>query len=227
MYLRNLIHKAIAWFKDSEHDGPVTISLVASHDALPPGREVTVDVVVLDVSISMSSNDYPPSRLNGAKAAACQFIERLAHAQPETIVIVIVFGSKAKLLSPPRRVGEEAKRLKRAVESAALDGSTNLGAGLALARRQIERVHPRHHPRVIVLTDGHSDSGCNSKSEAKKLKASGVQIDAIGIGGSPSDVDETQLRKIASVVNGETRYWFIRNVGELVRKFEALALREF
>ena len=28
------------------------------------------------------------------------------------------------------------------------------------------------------------------------------------------------------VVDGEVRYWFIKSVGELVKKFEALALRE-
>jgi len=31
---------------------------------------------------------------------------------------------------------------------------------------------------------------------------------------------------MASVVNGELRYWFIKSVGELVEKFETLALRE-
>jgi hypothetical protein len=31
---------------------------------------------------------------------------------------------------------------------------------------------------------------------------------------------------MASIVGGERRYWFIKSVGELVQKFEALALRE-
>jgi hypothetical protein len=49
---------------------------------------------------------------------------------------------------------------------------------------------------------------------------------ARGIGGSPKDVNEAQLRKMASVVDGETRYWFIESAAELTRKFEVLALRE-
>ena len=52
-----------------------------------------------------------------------------------------------------------------------------------------------------------------------------MQLDIIGIGGSPADVDEDSLRRMASVVNGEIRYWFILSVGELVRKFEFLGLR--
>ena len=48
----------------------------------------------------------------------------------------------------------------------------------------------------------------------------------IGIGGSPDEVDEPTLKRMASVVRGERRYWFIRSVGELVQRFEALALRE-
>ena len=50
------------------------------------------------------------------------------------------------------------------------------------------------------------------------------EIDVIGIGGSPADVNEAQLKQVASVVDGKLRYWFIRDVGSLQRRFEALAL---
>jgi hypothetical protein len=49
---------------------------------------------------------------------------------------------------------------------------------------------------------------------------------ALRHGGSSASVNEPQLKRMASVVNGELRYWFIRSVGELVKKFKVLALRE-
>jgi len=37
-------------------------------------------------------------------------------------------------------------------------------------------------------------------------------------------VNEAQLKKVASVLEGQLRYWFIRDTPSLVRRFEALAL---
>jgi hypothetical protein len=39
-------------------------------------------------------------------------------------------------------------------------------------------------------------------------------------------VNELDLRRMASVVNGKLRYWFIESSYELVARFQALALRE-
>lgn len=197
------------------------------HDALPGGRRATVDIILIDVSGSMTQNDYAPSRLGAAQNAACEFIKRQAREAPDTLLGIVVFGSKAKVLASPSHVGSDARRLGRAVRSAQTDGSTNLASGLALAGRQIVSATGRGHGRVILLTDGHSTCVRNPVAVASKLKESEIQIDAIGIGGAPKDVNEEQLRSIASVINGKPRYWFIRNVGALVRKFEALAIREF
>ena len=48
----------------------------------------------------------------------------------------------------------------------------------------------------------------------------------IGIGGSPSEVNERDLKRMASVANGRLRYWFIESADALAERFEALALRE-
>ena len=61
---------------------------------------------------------------------------------------------------------------------------------------------------------------------ATSLKGRGIQLDIIGIGGSPAEVNEADLKRMASVVNGQRRYWFIESADALVERFEALALRE-
>jgi hypothetical protein len=74
--------------------------------------------------------------------------------------------------------------------------------------------------RIVLLTDGH---GGQPLKTANELKANGVFIDVIGIGGSPSAVNEQLLRKIASTVNGDTRYRFISSRKDLFQHFRQLA----
>ena len=58
------------------------------------------------------------------------------------------------------------------------------------------------------------------------IKNAGIQLDIIGIGGTPEEVNESELRDLASVVNGSVRYWFIRSADELLMRFESLTVRE-
>jgi predicted metal-dependent phosphotriesterase family hydrolase len=102
-----------------------------------------------------------------------------------------------------------------------------MGAGLTLADRELSRITAGGTRSIILLTDGHSNSGRDPEVVANIIKEKEIQLDIIGIGGSPEEVDEPLLRRMASVMQGQQRYWFIRSVGELVQRFEALALREF
>ena len=78
--------------------------------------------------------------------------------------------------------------------------------------------------RIIMLTDGEHNGFSNPEKVADRLKDSGVIIDCIGIGGTPEDVDENLLKKIASRDrNGSIRYCFIGNKQSLLRKYETLA----
>ncbi len=78
--------------------------------------------------------------------------------------------------------------------------------------------------RIIMLTDGEHNQGGSPITVASRLKNSGVIIDCIGIGGSPKDVDEKLLKKIASRnPDGSIRYCFIGDQQQLLRKYENLA----
>lgn len=78
--------------------------------------------------------------------------------------------------------------------------------------------------RIIMLTDGEHNGLSNPEKVADRLKNAGVIIDCIGIGGTPKDVDEKLLKKIASRDrNGSIRYCFIGNKQSLLRKYETLA----
>jgi hypothetical protein len=74
--------------------------------------------------------------------------------------------------------------------------------------------------RVVLETDGH---GGNPLQTAEYMKQNGVVIDVVGIGEHPSGVDEKLLKKVASVVEGELRYRFIKDHRTLVAHYTQLA----
>lgn len=78
--------------------------------------------------------------------------------------------------------------------------------------------------RIIMLTDGEHNGFSNPEKVADRLKSAGVIVDCIGIGGTPNDVDEKILKKIASRNrDGSIRYCFIGDQQTLIRKYESLA----
>lgn len=78
--------------------------------------------------------------------------------------------------------------------------------------------------RIILLTDGEHNTGSCPLKVASRLKNAGVLIDCIGIGGTPTDVDEQLLNTIASRnSDGTIRYCFIGDQQALIRKYETLA----
>jgi len=185
-----------------------------------------VDVLAIDVSGSMNSNDYAPTRLEGAKESARRFIEKRAVIEPNALVGVVTFSRWAHVVSRPIPAMANLSQLWEAVDSISTSGATNISSGLRRAFEKIQETGSSGYRRVVLLTDGHATHGDNPIATANQIKSAGIQLDITGIGGSPSEVNERELKEMASVVNGELRYWFIKSVGELARKFEALALRE-
>jgi len=61
------------------------------------GPELRECVLVLDVSGSMSSPDWKPSRLAAAKAAAREFATALAETDPHAFLGVVAYGSEAHI----------------------------------------------------------------------------------------------------------------------------------
>jgi Mg-chelatase subunit ChlD len=183
-------------------------------------------IITIDVSPSMEDCDYHPTRLEGAKRAVSRYLATMAHYEPQTLIGIVDFHGEAKPVSHPLPIGEQRRELGQALKRLHTGCCTNIGAGLQLASRELALVPSPSDPTVILLTDGDSNQGPSPLRVANDLKAQNIQLDIIGIGGSPAEVNERQLRRMASVVNGQLRYWFIESADALVQRFEALALRE-
>ncbi len=101
-----------------------------------------------------------------------------------------------------------------------VSGGTDITAGLEVARDNFEWQRGGVVRRIILLTDG---QGGNPLWTADDLKSHGVIIDVIGVGKNPSVVNEKLLRKVASVIQGESRYRFIKNAKGLVEHYTTLS----
>ena len=78
--------------------------------------------------------------------------------------------------------------------------------------------------RVVLLTDGEHNGSGDPLKIADRLKDAGVVIECVGIAGSPVDVDEKLLKRIASLDEaGEPRYCFIGDTSSLIRKYRSMA----
>lgn len=180
--------------------------------------------LVLDVSGSMEASDYPPSRFAAAKKAAIGFLQKCAEQTPDALVGVVFYGSEATVAARLLPARSHQDQLLRAIEDGEIAGSTDIPSGLLAAGNEFVAGGAGLNPAIVLLTDGHSNSGTDPVGAATQLKRAGIRLDIIGIGGSPSQVNEHELKQMASVFEGQLRYWFIRDNATLVRKFEALAL---
>ncbi len=217
--IRGLIRKAAYYFPDAL---PVECRLPDNSRVSPRGQQVYG--LLIDASPSMDEPDYPPSRFAAAKEAAVRFLEQSAEQNPTSLVGVVFYAAMPHVRCHPLPVKQNLDRLRDAVQAGEISAATNTGEGLLTAGEEVLSQGSVISPAIILLTDGHANVGPDPVPVSAQLKRLGIRIDIVGIGGSPADVNEPELRQMASVVNGQLRYWFIRDSISLVRRFEALAL---
>lgn len=222
--LIQLVHRARAWLETDA----LSSFLADPSPRIPYDRYAgeRVVAIAIDVSPSMEETDYHPTRLEGAKRAARRYLDTKRQVEPQTLVGLLDFHGEAQRVSSPLPVAEHHRELRSALNRLHTGYGTNIGAALQLAMRELSRVPSACNPTVILLTDGGANAGPDPVSVAAEVKGRGIQLDIIGIGGSPADVNEADLKRMASVVHGQLRYWFIKSSEALVERFEALALRE-
>ena len=222
---------------------------------LNDGGESETLILVLDRSGSMEDGDWKPTRLAGAVDASIALIAVKAERYQQDCVGVVAFSTSASAVHPPVCVASGAKALNRSLSSIHPNSSTNIAAGLELAggmlmglggtaqkkhgifdwleqlilEQPVAGITPASRKgicRIILLTDGAHNTGRSPVKVARKLKAAGMTIDCVGIGGTPRDVDEKRLKMLASMgPDDHPRYAFIGSKQKLIRKFEALANR--
>jgi Mg-chelatase subunit ChlD len=182
-------------------------------------------VLLIDVSASMEEGDYPPTRLGAAIEASNALLDVKASTYPEDRVGIVTFSDVITIVHPLVRVASDAPSLRTAIGQIRAGGNTAMTDGLTMSVGLLSggRGSQTCLQQIILLTDGEHNTGPDPVTYAQDAKITGFTIDVIGIG-TPSGLDHTCLRSIASVQpDGSPSYCFIGDSEHLSKKLRELA----
>ena len=199
--------------------GMMTVNPAAMTRTLANQREHTA--FVDDISGSMAeAYDGSLSKLEAAVRANITMLLNKAQIDPDDEIGLIAFDHKADTIMSLCSIRSHKRQMIQALQALTIAGGTDIDKGLKAARNVFDWNRNDVVRRIVLLTDGH---GGHPLHTAEELKGRGVVIDVIGVGKRPSDVDEKLLRKVASVIEGEVRYRFIKDQQTLVAHYTQLA----
>jgi Ca-activated chloride channel family protein len=213
-----------------------------------PRIEGTV-LLAFDVSGSMAATDVEPSRMEVAKAAAREFVER----QPESVRIgVIVFSDGGFAVQTP---SDDREAILAAIARLSPERGTSLGSGILAALQVLETdaaeaaeeagLEPAPTPSptpyppgvyssamIVLVTDGENTSPPDPLAAAQAAAVRGVRIYPVGVGsttGAPLEIegftvhtqlDEPMLQLIAQITGGA--YHSAQNEADLRAIYEEI-----
>jgi Ca-activated chloride channel family protein len=192
-------------------------------------------VFVVDCSLSMTTTDVLPSRLQRAKFAILDFVQQRSHGR----VGLVTFAGSAFILCPLTFDTEAFEETLMNIDEKTMPiPGTDIGRALNEADRAMDK-HARRK-MVVLVTDG-EDLEKSGIAAAKSLETNGVVVFTIGVGttagseiqtvneaGQPeflrdgsgeivrSRLDEATLRQIAEVTGGS--YYPLGPLGEGLMK---------
>jgi Ca-activated chloride channel family protein len=138
-----------------------------------------VDIVLcIDVSGSMTAQDFTPNRMEAAKKVASDFIDRRLTDR----IAIVIFSGESFTQCP---LTTDKAVLKSAVESirnGLLEDGTAIGDGLSTSVDRL-RSSKTKSKVIILLTDGENNGGLIGPDNAKEIaKAFGIKVYTIGVG---------------------------------------------
>jgi len=186
------------------------------------GSTAKMTIIIIDCSGSMCCTDYPPNRLEAAINAAIEYVNTLKGQSVKATAAVISFSDEAKIVVPPTAINNSREIIK-GIRSIKIEGTTNIGNGFKQATKVLTNYSGlNNQSQIILLTDG--DGDCPLSIPEKLKQQYGTTIDVVGIGGSPVDVNESLLRKVATTeLDGTNHYRFIADARTLKQHYSKLA----
>ena len=189
-------------------------------------RKGTDLLLVVDTSRSMDADDVKPTRLDRAKLAIRDLVQKF----PGDRIGLVAFAGDAFVQSPMTLDHEALLETVDALDTSIVArGGTDLGRAIDVAAGALG-TEPDHDKTMVLVTDGEDLEG-QGLAEAKKAGEAGIVIDTVGVGsavgelvphkdergkatgvvrdeeGAPvrSRLDEGSLRAIAGAAHGTYR----------------------
>ncbi len=141
-------------------------------------REGTDVILAMDVSLSMSAQDAPPSRLDRAKGAVGALLD---HLQGDRIGLVTFAGS-ADLRFPLTTDIEAARKVVQSLgfKDGGLRSGTSVGEALREATTGFANDQTRS--KIVILVSDGDELGDDAASAAAFVREQGVVLNTIGVG---------------------------------------------
>ena len=182
-------------------------------------REQTA--LVNDVSESMSERfDAQTIKLQASIRASINLILNKAQIDAMDEMALITFNSLAQVLMGFNPIATHKPQMIQILQALQPSDGTDINAGLVEAHGLFDLSRNDVVSRIVLLTDG---QGGDPLDTAEELKSRGVVLDVVGVGDKPSNVNEALLRKVASVIDGQLRYRFIKDQQTLLAHYTQLA----
>jgi Ca-activated chloride channel family protein len=177
------------------------------------GRDV---VVLLDTSRSMLAEDIKPSRLEMAKIAISDLLEKLAGDR----IAIVTFAGSATVKCP---LTQDYAFVRMAIADISTEstprGGTAIGDAIRKATEEVFDKQSREYKDLVLITDG-EDHDSFPIEAAQKAAAQGVRIIAIGMG------DEKEGSRIP-ITGPDGQTTFLKYQGQEVwSKLDADTLRK-
>lgn len=160
-------------------------------------------ILTLDMSRSMEAADIRPTRFKATKAVVSDFIDR----RPNDRIGAVVFGLDAYTLLPLTTDREALRTALRGLQLDQIDGrGTAIGNAVGVSLNRLKRSRAKSKV-IILLTDGESNAGNVSPSQAAELaNAMGVKIYPILMGISETDPAQRGLGLFGGAIFGAASY---------------------
>jgi Ca-activated chloride channel homolog len=134
-------------------------------------------LLVVDTSRSMDSDDVKPTRLERAKLAIRDLVERF----PGDRIGLVAFAGDAFVESPMTLDHGALLETVDALDTSVIErGGTNIGRGIDVAAEALA-TEPGNQKVMVLLTDGEDLEG-QGLAEAKRAASAGIVIDTVGVG---------------------------------------------
>jgi Ca-activated chloride channel family protein len=171
-------------------------------------------VLAIDTSLSMEATDVDPNRLEVARAAAHDFVDRL----PQEINLgLVTFNGVATVAVAPT---EDRAAMRAALDTMSLHESTAIGEAIFTALDSIATAPPGADGepapgRIVLMSDGETTVGRPDADAAAAAAEAGVPVFTIAFGTeagvivtpdslrTPVPVQPEPLREIAETTGGQ------------------------
>ncbi|MBA3674483.1 MAG: VWA domain-containing protein [Chitinophagaceae bacterium] len=138
-----------------------------------------IDIILcIDVSGSMTAQDFSPNRMEAAKKVAGDFVDKRLTDR----IGIVIFSGESFTQCPLTTDHAVLKAQIEQIRNGLLEDGTAIGSGLATSVDRL-RTSASKSKVIILLTDGVNNSGLIDPSTAKEIaKAFMVKVYTIGVG---------------------------------------------